>query len=88
MLSVVVVPRAGRSSIEKLTDGTIQVRVAAPPVDGAANAALMRFLSNVLDVPRSRMEIVSGASSRRKRISFVGLTPDELEARLQAALRG
>jgi uncharacterized protein YggU (UPF0235/DUF167 family) len=57
-------------------------------VDGAANAALLRFLADMLDVQRSRMEIVSGASSRRKRISFVGLTPDELEARLQAALRG
>jgi uncharacterized protein len=85
VLSVTVVPRAARSSIEQLADGAIQVRVAAPPVDGAANAALLRFLAGVLDVPRSRLEI-TGASSRRKRIAVSGLTPDELETRLHAAL--
>jgi uncharacterized protein len=86
VLSVVVVPRAAKSSIEQLADGAIKVRVAAPPVDGAANAALLRFLAGVLDVPRSRLEIMGGASSRRKRISVNGLTPDELETRLRAAL--
>jgi uncharacterized protein (TIGR00251 family) len=86
VLSVIVVPRAARSSIEQLADGAIQVRVAAPPVDGAANAVLLRFLAGVLDVPRSRLEIIGGATSRRKRITVRGLTPDELETRLQAAL--
>ena len=86
VLSVLVVPRAGRSSIEQVADGTVQVRVAAPPVDGAANAALLRLLADILDVPRSRLEIASGASSRRKRISVDGVAPDELETRLQAAL--
>ena len=86
VLSVVAVPRATKSSIEQLADGAIQVRVAAPPVDGAANAALLRFLASVLDVPRSRLEIIGGASSRRKRINVSGLTPDELETRLHAAL--
>jgi uncharacterized protein (TIGR00251 family) len=86
VLSVVVVPRAAKSSLEQLADGAIQVRVAAPPVDGAANAALLRFLAGVLDVPRSRLEITGGASSRRKRITVSGLTPDELETRLHAAL--
>ena len=86
LLSILVVPRAGRSSIEQLADSTVQVRVAAPPVDGAANAALLRLLADILDVPRSRLEIASGASSRRKRISVDGVAPDELETRLQAAL--
>jgi uncharacterized protein len=86
VLSVVVAPRSARSSIEQLADGAIQVRVTAPPVDGAANAALLRSLAEVLDVPRSRLEIIGGASSRRKRISLSGLTPDELEMRLRAAL--
>ena len=85
LLSVVVVPRAGKSSIAQRADGTIQIRVAAPPVDGAANAALLRFLAAILDVPRSRLAIASGASSRRKRISVDGLAPDELERRLHAA---
>jgi uncharacterized protein len=86
LLSVVVVPRSGKSSIAQLADGTIQIRVAAPPVDGAANAALLRFLAAMLDVPRSRLSITSGASSRRKRISVEGVAPEELERRLQAAL--
>jgi uncharacterized protein len=86
LLSVLVFPRAGKSSIAQLADGTIQIRVAAPPVDGAANAALLRFLAGMLDVPRSRLSIASGASSRRKRISVDGIAPDELERRLQAAL--
>jgi uncharacterized protein (TIGR00251 family) len=86
LLSVVVVPRAGNSSIAQLADGTIQIRVAAPPVDGAANAALLRILVDILDVPRSRLAVASGASSRRKRIVIAGLAPDELEMRLQAAL--
>jgi uncharacterized protein (TIGR00251 family) len=85
-LSVVVVPRAGKSSIAQLADGTIQIRIAAPPVDGAANAALLRFLADILDLPRSRVAIASGTSSRRKRISVCGVAPDELEMRLQAAL--
>jgi len=74
------------SSIAQLPDGTIQVRIAAPPVDGAANTALLRFLADILDVPRSRLEIISGASSRRKRIVIAGLAADEVETLLQAAL--
>jgi uncharacterized protein len=86
LLAVIVVPRAARSSFEQLADGAIKVRVAAPPIDGAANAALLRFLSDILAVPRSRLEIISGAPSRRKRIIFRDLDPDELETRLRAAL--
>jgi uncharacterized protein len=86
LLWLVVIPRAGKSSIAQLGDGTIQIRVAAPPVDGAANVALLRFLADILDVPRSRLAIASGASNRRKRISVDGMAPDELERRLQAAL--
>ena len=88
VLSVVVAPRAGKSSIERLADDAIQVRIAAPPVDGAANAALLRFLADRLDVPSSRLEIIAGASSRRKRIAVRDLTADELETCLRAALRG
>ena len=85
-LSITVVPRAGRSSIEESTDGTLRVRVAAPPVDGAANVALLRFLADVLDVPRSRLEIASGKSNRHKRVVVEGMTPGELQERLRVAL--
>ena len=86
MLSVTVVPRAGKSSLERLADGTLRIRVAAPPVDGAANAALLRFLANTLDVPRSRLAITSGESSRHKRIVVEGVAPDVLARSLVDAL--
>jgi uncharacterized protein len=86
LLSVVVVPRSGKFSIAQLSDGTIQIRVAAPPVDGAANMALLRYLADSLDVPRSRLAVASGASSRRKRIAIAGMSPEELEKRLHVAL--
>ncbi|MBW3632735.1 MAG: DUF167 domain-containing protein [Chloroflexi bacterium] len=84
-LLVTVVPRAGRTSIEEAMDGTLRVRVAAPPVGGAANAALLRFLAGVLDVPRSRLAIASGTSNRHKRVVVEGMTPGELQKRLRDA---
>jgi uncharacterized protein (TIGR00251 family) len=86
LLSIVVVPRSGKSSIAQLSDGTFQIRVAAPPVDGAANSALLRYLADILDLPRSRLAVASGASSRRKRIAIAGMSPEELEKRLHFAL--
>jgi uncharacterized protein YggU (UPF0235/DUF167 family) len=67
-------------------DGTLRVRVAAPPVDGSANAALLRFLADLLEIPRSRLEIISGKSNRYKRVVVVGMTPGELQRRLGIAL--
>jgi uncharacterized protein (TIGR00251 family) len=85
-LSVQVVPRVGRSSIEESKDGTLRVRVAAPPVEGAANDALLRFLAGILDVPRSHLKIVSGTESRRKRVLVEDVTSGELQKRLHDAL--
>lgn len=69
-----------------LADGTVRIRLAAPPVDGAANAALLRFLAETLEIPRSRLAIVSGATSRRKRVVIEGAAPDAVAAKLQRAL--
>ena len=85
-LSVSVIPRAGRSSIEEPTPGVLHVRITAPPVDGAANTALLRFLAGILDVPRSQLEIASGKTGRHKRIVVKGMTPGELQKRLRDAL--
>jgi len=86
LLSVVVVPRSGNSSIAQLSDGTIQIRVGAPPVDGAANTALLRYLADILDVPRSRLAVASGATSRRKRIVIAGVASEQIEKQLRLAL--
>lgn len=72
--------------MELLADGTIRVRLAAPPVDGAANTALLRVLADALNIPRSRLAIASGATGRRKRITIEGVGVEELHARLRTAL--
>jgi uncharacterized protein YggU (UPF0235/DUF167 family) len=86
VLAVTVVPRASKTALERLPDGTLRIRLAASPVAGAANTALLRILADALDLPRSRLSIVSGASRRRKRIVVEGSDVDQLAARLRAAL--
>ena len=56
----------------------IKIRVKAPPVDGAANKELIRFLAKRFGVPRSSIRLVSGASSRHKRITIDGMTHEEI----------
>lgn len=80
VVALTVVPRSGRTAIEQGEDGSIRVRVAAPPVDGAANAALVRALADRLRIPKGSVRIVSGAGSRRKRVVLAGVSP-ELAAR-------
>lgn len=83
LLAVTVSPRGARNQIEQAPDGTLRIRVTAPPVDGAANAAVLRFLADSLGVPPSSLEIVSGEGGRRKRILVNALTVDELVRRLR-----
>jgi uncharacterized protein len=63
----------------------LKIQVAAPPVEGAANEELLRFLKKALGVPRSSLELVRGTGSRRKDVLCKGLSPDETEARLAPA---
>lgn len=69
---VTVVPRASRSEIVGEHNGTLRVRIAAPPVDGAANSELVRVLSKALKVPRADVEIIAGKSSKIKTVSVKG----------------
>lgn len=68
-------------------DGTLRARIAAPPVDGAANAALLKMLAEALGVPKSRLSLVMGETGRRKQVLVVDLPPDELRERLITRLR-
>jgi uncharacterized protein len=85
-LSLAVTPRASTNRLELQQDGTLRVRITAAPVDGAANSALVKYLSNALDIPRSRLDITSGESSRNKRIVVDGVGPEDLANRLLEAL--
>ena len=65
-LGVKVVPRAGRTEVRAEEDGGLTVRVTAPPEDGKANKAVIEAVARALGVAKSRVEIVSGASTRQK----------------------
>ena len=81
-----VVPRASKNEISGRQGEAVKIRLTAPPVEGAANEALISFLSEVLDVRKSQIEILSGHAARHKIVCVVGLMPQEVEARLSAYL--
>jgi len=81
-LLIRVLPRSSRNQVLGERDGAIAIKLQAPPVDGAANGALLRFLAEHLDVPQRRIALLSGQTSRRKRIQVEGLTADQLRAAL------
>ena len=83
-LLVRVIPRSGRTALAGKRGDALLVRLAAAPVDGAANDALIRFLSDLLDRPRRDFFIVAGEKSRDKQIQITGLSDDQLAARLTA----
>jgi uncharacterized protein (TIGR00251 family) len=84
-IDVRVIPRAKKTAIGGERDGALVVRVAAPPVDGAANDALIDFLSSTLRIPRRAITIVSGERGRQKRIAISGVTADAVRALLTLA---
>ena len=86
-LDVRVVPRAGRSEVGGRRGNALLVRLAAAPVDGAANQELTDLLAKLLHVPRRSVTIVRGERSRNKRVRVAALSPDELAERVAALLR-
>ena len=77
-----VVPRARATAVAGMHGGAVKIRVAAPPVDGAANAELVRFVAARLGVPVSTVTIAAGASGRRKMIAVRGVGSDEIRRAL------
>lgn len=82
--AVRVAPRASRSEISGEHDGALRVRIAAPPVDGAANRELTRVIASALKVPQNAVEIIAGTSSRNKTIRVQGVDADTLERLIQS----
>ncbi|HEX2997761.1 MAG TPA: DUF167 domain-containing protein [Anaerolineales bacterium] len=86
-LAVRVTPRASQNEIvELMEDGTIKVRIAAPPSDNEANETLIKFMAEVLGVSKSRLDIVAGASGRDKLISIVDMDAETAHQRILAYL--
>jgi uncharacterized protein (TIGR00251 family) len=81
-------PRASANEIAGVALGALRIRLHAPPVDGAANEALVRFLADLLDVPRAAVRIVTGATSRTKTIEVDGVTPRDIAALVPESAEG
>ena len=77
-----VQPRASRDEIAGVAGGALRVRLRAPPVEGAANHALLRFLADRLDVSRASLTLVSGRTARTKLIEVRGLSAEDVGRRL------
>jgi uncharacterized protein len=80
VFQVRVKPRASRDAIEGERDGTLVVRLTAPPVEGQANEALVRLLASRLQVPKSAVRILSGEKARLKRVGARGVTAAAVHA--------
>jgi len=81
-LAVKVTPRAPRNEIGEALGTELRVKVTAPPVDAAANEALIRFLAEKLDCPRSAVQIVRGQTARHKIVKLHGVSAGAVMAKL------
>ncbi len=77
-LSIRIQPRASKNEVIRMENGGLKVRLTAPPVDGAANEALVRYLSDLLHVAKSQIEIVSGHTSREKSVKISGMSDEQI----------
>jgi uncharacterized protein (TIGR00251 family) len=82
LIQVRVIPRARRTEISGRRGDAILIRLAAPPVDGAANDALIAYLADRLGLPQRQISIARGATARDKTIAIDGLTPADVARRL------
>ena len=81
-LSVRVKPRASKSRVLGVREGELEVAVAAPPVDGAANTELLRTLADHFDVPRGQVRILTGETGKHKTVRLSGLRLEQIAPRL------
>ena len=87
-LSVRVTPRASRTEVVSYAEGVLHVRLAAPPVEGAANAACCAFVAELLGLRASQVTVVAGQRSREKVLATESLSADAVEARLRPFASG
>jgi uncharacterized protein (TIGR00251 family) len=85
VISLTVSPRSPANRVEIDGTGALRIRLTAPPVDGAANTALLKYLASILDIQRSKLTILAGAQARHKRLLAEGITEEEARAALARA---
>ena len=81
-MSVRVIPRSSKNSIT-WEEGVLKVRLTAPPVDGAANEALIALLAQRLGLPKRDISIVQGATGRQKTVEIIGMTAEAVEQKIK-----
>ena len=86
LLRLRVQPRARIERLEGLRDGYVRLRLTAPPVEGAANAACIAFLARSLGISRAQLQLQAGVKSREKLVHITGLTPAQVAAALGLVL--
>ena len=86
VLTLKVIPRSSVNAVAGPQADALKLKVTAPPVDSAANAEVVRFLAEVLEVPRGAVQLLRGATSRHKQVRVVGLTAAQVQQRFIAAL--
>ena len=84
LLSIKLQPRAAANEVGEPLGNELRMKVTAPPVDAAANQALIKLVAEILDCPRNRVELVRGHTSRHKVIKISGLSQEAVLARLTA----
>jgi len=86
VLTLKVIPRSSVNAVAGVQADALKLKITAPPVDSAANAEVVRFLAQVLDVPRGAVQLLRGATSRHKQVQVVGLSGSQLLQRLKPML--
>jgi uncharacterized protein (TIGR00251 family) len=81
-VEVYIQPRASKTEPAGMHDGVIKIRIAAPPVENAANRALIDFVAERLGIPKRSVRVVSGSASRRKVLEVDGVTAESVAAAL------
>ena len=78
VIRVKVLPKSSRDEVIGMEEGVCRVKIKAPPVDGKANKALIKALSKAFNLPKRKIEIISGWTSRHKRVRIHGLAPKDI----------
>ena len=83
VLALRIIPRAAKNAIQGVHGDALKIRLCAPPVEGAANSALVEFISDVLSIPRARIQLLSGQTSRNKRVLLAGMKAGDIRERME-----
>jgi uncharacterized protein (TIGR00251 family) len=82
ILCIYVQPRASKNQLCGIQGDELKIRLTSPPVDGAANKLCCEYIANLFDVSKSSVKIISGETSRHKRLRITGTRPDQFHSHI------